>query len=65
VSVDEGDNDPEVMLTHIAEALDAVEPIGERVFDALASPAARCPARSSPGWGGLFVDDLAGGAGSG
>jgi LuxR family transcriptional regulator, maltose regulon positive regulatory protein len=39
VSVDEGDNDPKVLLTYVAEALDAVEPIGERVFDALGSPA--------------------------
>jgi len=39
VSVDEGDNDPKVLLTYVAEALDAVEPIPGRVFDALASPA--------------------------
>ena len=45
VSLDERDNDPKVLLTYVAEALDAVEPIDERVFDALASPAARCPAR--------------------
>ncbi|WP_160165883.1 LuxR C-terminal-related transcriptional regulator [Actinoplanes sp. OR16] len=38
VSADEGDNDPRVLLSYIAEALDAVEPIGERVFAALASP---------------------------
>ena len=38
VSVDEEDNDPKVLLTYIAEALDAVEPVGQRVFDALASP---------------------------
>ena len=38
VSVDEADNDPKVLLSYVAEALDAVEPIGERVFDALASP---------------------------
>ena len=37
VSVDEADNDPKVLLSYVAEALDAVEPIGERVFDALAS----------------------------
>ena len=39
VSVDEADNDPKVLLTYVAEALDAVEPVGQRVFDALASPA--------------------------
>jgi LuxR family transcriptional regulator, maltose regulon positive regulatory protein len=38
VSVDEAANDPKVLLTYVAEALDAVEPIDERVFDALASP---------------------------
>jgi LuxR family transcriptional regulator, maltose regulon positive regulatory protein len=43
VSLDERDNDPKVLLTYIAEALDAVEPIDERVFDALASPASSVP----------------------
>ncbi len=38
VSVDERDNDPKVLLTYIAEALDAIEPIDEQVFDALSSP---------------------------
>ena len=38
VSLDERDNDPKVLLTYIAEALNAVEPVGGRVFDALASP---------------------------
>ena len=38
VSLDERDNDPKVLLTYVAEALNAVEPIGQRVFDALASP---------------------------
>jgi LuxR family transcriptional regulator, maltose regulon positive regulatory protein len=51
VSVDEADNDPKVLLSYIAEALDEVEPIDERVFDALASRGVRCPARVSPGWG--------------
>jgi LuxR family maltose regulon positive regulatory protein len=37
VSVDEQDNDPKVLLSNVAEALDAVEPVGGRVFDALAS----------------------------
>jgi LuxR family maltose regulon positive regulatory protein len=49
VSVDEADNDPKLLLTYVAEALDRVEPIGERVFEALASPGLRCPARSSRG----------------
>src|SRR5215510_13558890 len=38
VSVDEADNDPKVLLSYVAEALDAVEPLDGRVFDALASP---------------------------
>ena len=54
VSVDEADNDPKVLLSYVAEALDAVEPIGERVFDALASPASSVPGTVVPGWGLLF-----------
>jgi LuxR family maltose regulon positive regulatory protein len=38
LSIDRGDNDPAVLLTHIAVALDRVEPIDPAVFDALASP---------------------------
>ena len=37
VSVDERDNDPKVLLACVARALDQVESVGERVFDALAS----------------------------
>jgi LuxR family transcriptional regulator, maltose regulon positive regulatory protein len=48
VSVDEGDNDPKVLLAYIAEALDAVEPVGRRVFDALASPASSVPGSVVP-----------------
>ena len=36
VSVDEQDNDPKVLLAYVAAALDAIEPVGERVFGALA-----------------------------
>jgi LuxR family maltose regulon positive regulatory protein len=43
VSLDERDNDPKVLLTYVAAALDAVEPIDERVFDALASPGSSLP----------------------
>ena len=50
VSVDENDNDPKVLLTYVAEALNAVQPVGERVFDALASRPVRCPARSFRDW---------------
>jgi len=48
VSLDEGDNDPKVLLRYVAEALDAVEPIGPRVFDALTSPASSVPGSVVP-----------------
>ena len=48
VSVDEADNDPKVLLSYVAEALDAVEPIGERVFDALASAGSSVPGSVVP-----------------
>src|ERR1700760_2153317 len=48
VSVDEKDNDPKVLLTYVAEALDAIEPVGQRVFDALASPASSVPGSVVP-----------------
>jgi LuxR family maltose regulon positive regulatory protein len=38
VSVDEKDSDPKVRLTCIARALDALQPLGDPVFQALASP---------------------------
>ena len=40
VNVDEGDNDPIVLLTYVATALDRVVPIDARVFEALTSPGA-------------------------
>ena len=43
VSLDERDNDPKVLLSYVAAALDAVEPVGERVFGALASPGGSVP----------------------
>jgi LuxR family transcriptional regulator, maltose regulon positive regulatory protein len=48
VSVEEPDNDPKVLLAYVAEALDAVEPIDERVFDALASPGSSVPGSVVP-----------------
>jgi LuxR family maltose regulon positive regulatory protein len=54
VSVDERDNDPKVLLTYIAQALDAVEPIGDRVFDALASPGSSVPGSVVPRLGSAF-----------
>ena len=38
VSVDEKDNDPIVLLTYVAAALDRVSPLDPSVFQALASP---------------------------
>ena len=54
VSVDEGDNDPKVLLSYVAAALDAVEPIDERVFDALASPVSSVPGSVVPRLGRAF-----------
>ena len=54
VSVDDADNDPKVLLTYVARALDAVEPVGERVFDALASPGSSVPGSVVPRLGSAF-----------
>jgi LuxR family transcriptional regulator, maltose regulon positive regulatory protein len=54
VSVDEADNDPKTLLTYVAEALDAVQPIGGRVFDALASPVSSVPGTVVPRMGLAF-----------
>ena len=51
VSLDERDNDPRVLLTYVAEALNAVEPIGQRVFDALASSGSSVPDAIVPALG--------------
>jgi LuxR family maltose regulon positive regulatory protein len=48
VSVDEQDNDPKVLLTYIAEALGAIEPLGERTFAVLAAPASSVPGLAVP-----------------
>jgi LuxR family transcriptional regulator, maltose regulon positive regulatory protein len=55
VSLDEADNDPKVLLSYIAQALDAVEPIDERVFDALASPASSVLGSVVPRLGASFA----------
>ncbi|HEY7432019.1 MAG TPA: LuxR C-terminal-related transcriptional regulator [Streptosporangiaceae bacterium] len=55
VSVDEKDNDSKVLLTYIARALDAVEPVSKRVFDALASPASSVPGSVVPRLGSAFA----------
>ena len=68
LSVDQGDNDPKVLLSYVAEALDAVEPIDGGVFEALASPASSVPGSVVPRLGSalwamstpvvLVVDDV-------
>jgi LuxR family maltose regulon positive regulatory protein len=55
VSVDEADNDPKVLLSYVAEALDTVEPIDQRVFDALSSPASSVPGSVAPRLGSAFA----------
>jgi LuxR family maltose regulon positive regulatory protein len=55
VSVDEADNDPKVLLTYVAEALNAVEPVGGELFDALASPATSVPGSVVPRLGRAFA----------
>ena len=55
MSVDEPDNDPKVLLSYVAAALDAVEPVGERVFDALASPGSSVPGSVVPRLGSAFL----------
>jgi LuxR family transcriptional regulator, maltose regulon positive regulatory protein len=55
VSMEDLDNDPKVLLTYVATALDAVEPIDERVFDALASPGSSVPGSVLPRLGSAFA----------
>jgi LuxR family transcriptional regulator, maltose regulon positive regulatory protein len=55
VSLDERDNDPKVLLSYVAEALNAVEPIDERVFDALASPGSSVPGSVVPRLGSALA----------
>ena len=43
------------LLSYVAEALDAVQPVGERVFDALASPASSVPGSVVPRLGTAFA----------
>jgi LuxR family maltose regulon positive regulatory protein len=55
VSVDEADNDPKVLLSYVAAALDGVEPIDGRVFDALASPGSSVLGSVVPRLGSAFA----------
>jgi LuxR family transcriptional regulator, maltose regulon positive regulatory protein len=54
VSVDERDNDPKVLLSYVAAALDAVQPLDKRVFEALASPVSSVPGSVVPRLGLAF-----------
>ena len=54
VSVDEQDNDPKVLLGYVARALDAVQPVDSRVFEALASPVSSVPGSVVPRLGMAF-----------
>lgn len=68
VDVDERDNDPIVLLTYVAAALDRVSPLDPSVFDALASPGVSVEATVVPRLGAalatmdrevvLVLDDL-------
>jgi LuxR family maltose regulon positive regulatory protein len=49
VSVDQGDNDPAVLLTYIAAALDRIEPIDPGIFRTLADPADALPGPAAAG----------------
>jgi ATP/maltotriose-dependent transcriptional regulator MalT len=48
VSVGEEDNDPRVLLSYVAHALDAVQSVSGRVFGALASPSSSVPGSVVP-----------------
>ncbi len=54
LSVDEHDNDPKALLGYVAAALDAVQPVGGRVFEALASPSSSVPGSVVPRLGSAF-----------
>ncbi len=55
VSIDESDNDSNVFLTHVAEALDEVEPIDERASDASASLTSSVPGSVIPRLNSAFL----------
>src|SRR5689334_15509300 len=54
VSVDEEDNDPRVLLSYVARALDAVQPVGSQVFEALAAPVSAVSRSVVPRLGAAF-----------
>jgi len=54
VSLDERDNDPKVLLSYVAAALDAVQSVGDQVFEALVSPTSSVPGTVVPRLGSAF-----------
>jgi LuxR family maltose regulon positive regulatory protein len=65
VSVDEKDNDPIVLLTYVAAALDRVSPIDPGVFEALASLGVSVEAKVVPHGSGAGDDRTGGRPGAG
>ncbi len=54
VSLDDRDNDPKVLLSYVAAALDTVQPVGDQVFEALASNTSSVPGTVVPRLGSAF-----------
>ncbi|MFY9862753.1 MAG: LuxR C-terminal-related transcriptional regulator, partial [Trebonia sp.] len=54
VSLDDRDNDPKVLLSYVAAALDLVQPVGDQVFEALASNTSSVPGTVVPRLGSAF-----------
>src|SRR6185503_19010324 len=55
VSVDEQDNDPILLLTYVATALDRLSPLDPGVFDALVTPGVSVEARVVPRLGAALA----------
>ncbi len=55
VSIDDRDNDAKVLLTYVAEALNRVEPVGTRVFEALRSRSSSVPGSVVPRLGAALT----------
>ncbi|HME03187.1 MAG TPA: hypothetical protein VKG38_09175, partial [Solirubrobacteraceae bacterium] len=55
VALEDGDNDPVVLMTHLAEALDRITKVGPGVFDALRLPASSLWSKSVPRLGAALA----------
>ena len=55
VSLEHGDNDPVVLMTHIAEALDRITTVGPKVFDALRRAGTALWSTAVPRLGAVFA----------